>query len=151
MKQVHWKQGAGTLLLGVIIMMMAVAFMVLIMECANIQLCQLIADTRCDLIADSTAVYAQSYDFKYNKGQAMAMTELLTEKNNEVSSNFQIKTDLSFLEDDTLSISCACETKTFYPQIIGVQTVIQQSVATVKSVDVYGDILYVPDLGADTP
>lgn len=146
MKQIHWRQGAGVFIVGVTIMLMAVMFMVLIMESANIQRCQLIADTRSDLIADSTAVYAQSFDYKYNKEQGRAMVSLLTDKNNEVSSGFQIRTDLTYLEDDTLNVSCICETNTFYPGIIGVASVIKQASATVKSVDVYGDVLYVPDM-----
>ena len=144
-RKIKWNKGSGVLFLGVLVSMMALVLMILVMEFSNIQFCNTLSQTRADLIADSSAIYAQSYDYNYNQRQAEIMAELLTAYNNSVSEKYDIETVLSFPEDDTLTLSCTTYVHTYYPQLMGKTIIYTQNESTVKSVDIYGDIFVVPE------
>lgn len=146
MQKINLKRGAGTFLYGSVLMMLGVLFFILIMEYSSISYNHIVADTRSDLIADSTAVYAQSFDYKYNQAQAKMMCDILTEKNNEASDYFNISSELSFPSDDVLTVECLCETPTFYKNLINVDKIVTKGNCTVRSVDAFNNVLYVPDM-----
>lgn len=148
---INWRRGSASCLLIMAISILAVSMMYLYMTIVNIGYTQSIATTRGDAIADSAAVYAQSYDYKYNHAQAELMTSLLTQYNNNVSDFYNIETAISFGDggtDDTIKESLTIKTKVsapaFYPDLIGSDKIFAVSEATVSSVDIYGDILVVP-------
>jgi len=144
MKRINWKKGSGVFLLSTMTFLLAVAFMSLIMEYSNIQYCNTVSTTRADLIADSVAVYAQSYDYNYNERQAESMSELLTSYNNSTSTKFEIETRINFPETDTLELECIAYVRTYYPQLVGKYLFYLSNTSTVKSVDIYGDIFVIP-------
>ena len=102
--KVDWKQGSASLLVTMCMTLLIVVLMILYMVSANILYANSIAMTRTDAIADSAAVYAQSYDYKYNKSQAEIMTNLLTAYNNQSSDFYSISTGISFSDDNTMNV-----------------------------------------------
>ena len=80
--EISWRRGNGACYACLIISLLAAIMLVLHMECSNIMYASAVASTRSDMIADSAALYAQSYDYKYNKAQAETMATLLTAYNN---------------------------------------------------------------------
>jgi|GEM_PF-5149316 len=145
MKKIDWKKGSGVLLLGTLMSILGLFLMILVMEFSNIQYCNTISTTRTDAIADSTAIYAQSYDYMYNQRQAETMSEMLTAYNNSISTKYDIETSISFPEDDVLDLTCVTYVHTYYPQLMGKTLFYIKNDTTVKSVDVYGDIFVVPE------
>lgn len=143
--KVDWKQGSASLLVTMCMTLLIVVLMILYMVSANILYANSIAMTRTDAIADSAAVYAQSYDYKYNKSQAEIMTNLLTAYNNQSSDFYSISTGISFPDDNTMNVKCVVKTPTFYPDLMGGDQLYAFDESTVKSVDIYGDVLQVPE------
>lgn len=150
-RTIDWHRGSASCLLIMAIAILAVSMMYLYMTIVNIGYTQSIATTRGDAIADSAAVYAQSYDYKYNHAQAELMTSLLTQYNNNASDFYNIETAISFWDgnaDDTIKESLTVKTKVsapaFYPDLIGSDKIFAVSESTVSSVDIYGDVLVVP-------
>lgn len=144
MKKIDWKKGSGTLLLVVCLIPVFLLFMVLLSEVGNGFYMRTVSITRADAIADSSALYAQSFDWKYNKPQAEIMNGLLTMLNNGTSDDYEITSTITFPEDDLLTVNVHAEKETFFPALHGKEVVNADSEVSVRSLDVYGDILYVP-------
>jgi hypothetical protein len=119
--------------------------MILYLVYMNVMYVNIVATTRSDTIADSAAVYAQSYDYKYNKAQAETMVNLLTVYNNRTSDFYNLSTGISFSDDKTLTVKCIASTPTFYPDLMGSDTVYGFAETSVTSVDIWGDVLVVPE------
>lgn len=144
LKKIQWKRGAGVLFLSMTMCLLCVFLMILLMEFSNINFTRTVSTTRCDAIADSVAVYAQSYDYKYNQRQAENMLQLLTTYNNNASPAYELETTIQFPDEDVLKTTCKAKTEPYYPEIMGIDVVTVTNEATVKSVDIYGDIFVVP-------
>jgi hypothetical protein len=143
-KKISWKKGSASLIIIMATVLMTIYLLLLYMTLTNILYSNTVATTRTDIIADSTAVYAQSYDYKYNKSQADIMATLLTTYNDAVSDSYSLTSNIFFPQDDTLKIKTTVRTRTFYPELLGSNFIYSYGEATVKSVDVWGDILVVP-------
>lgn len=152
-KEIHWNKGNGAAYACLIISLLAAFLLVMHMEYSNIMYARTISSTRSDAIADSAALYGQSYDYQYNKAQSEIMTTLLTAYNNGASDRYELSSSLDFPADDTLSVTCWAETFFYFPGLTGHDLLTVSDKATVKSVDIWGDIFVVPDsLGhASTP
>jgi len=124
---------------------MSAFMMMLLMEFSNVRFVQDVASSRADMIADSVAVYAQSYDYKYNKAQASVMSTLLTTYNNNASNKFILTTKLSFPSDDVLNVQTTVKAPVFFPDMAGDEFLVVKDDATVKSVDIFGDVFIVPE------
>lgn len=142
---IHWRRGNGACHACLIISLLATVMLVLHMECSNIMYASAVASTRCDMIADSAALYAQSYDYKYNKAQAETMTTLLTAYNNGTSGRYELTSSITFPDDDLLTVKCDVQTFFYFPGLTGHETLTVSDEASVKSVDIWGDIFVVPD------
>lgn len=144
-KKIDWTQGSASLIIMMAMALLAVALLVLYMTITNITYANTIACTRTDAIADSAAIYAQSYDYKYNKAQADIMTTLLTAYNNAASDYYNLTAVLLFPEDDVLTVKSYAATPAFYPDLMGTEQIYGRCETSVKSVDIWGDVLVVPD------
>lgn len=144
-KKISWRRGNGACYACLIISLMAAVMLVLHMECSNIMYASAVASTRSDMIADSAALYAQSYDYKYNKAQAETMATLLTAYNNGTSGRYELTSSISFPDDDLLTVQCNVQTFFYFPGLAGHDTLTVYDEASVRSVDVWGDIFVVPD------
>ena len=127
------------------IAVMAAFMLVLHMEYSNIMYARAASSTHADAIADSAAVYSQSYDYAYNQSQAEIMTTLLTAYNNGTTGRYELTSDLQFPADDTLTLTCHVQTYFYSPSLTGHDTFTVSDTSTVKSVDIWGDIFVVPD------
>jgi len=125
--------------------LLAVFLLVLYMVLVNILYINSVAATRTDAIADSAAIYAQSYDYKYNKAQAEIMVNLLTAYNNTTSDFYSISAGISFPNDNTLKVKTVVSTPAFYPDMMGSDTLYAFTETSVTSVDIFGDVLMVPE------
>lgn len=143
--RLDWRRGTASLIICMSITLLIVFLLVLYMTFMNILYANTVATTRADAIADSVAVYAQSYDYEYNRSQAETMTNLLTDYNNNASSFYELETAISFPKDNVLTVKCAVRTPTFYPDMVGSEYVYSYAESTVESVDVWGDVLVVPE------
>lgn len=137
LKQIKWREGNSILVLGTFAIVLVVFFGLLIAQLSQNLYLDIVCTTRADAIADSTALYAQSYDYQYNKSQAEIMSEIMTDANND-NSNYHIVTEIDFIDDNTLAVYCEAETERFV-QLNGVDPTISSSTITeVRSVDPYG-------------
>lgn len=144
--KIDWHKGSASLLLCAFLSMAILAAIIIYLLMFSFGYAQSIAVTRCDAIADSTAVYAQSYDYKYNKSQADLMTSLLTTYNNTTSKYYSLSSSLTFPKDDILKVNVVVKTPAFF----STKYVYSPWSTQVKSVDIWGDILVVPDsIGKD--
>lgn len=152
-RNINWKSGNGSAYACLVIAVMAAFMLVLHMEYSNIMYARAASSTHADAIADSAAVYAQSYDYAYNQSQAETMMTLLTAYNNGTTGRYELTSNLQFPADDTLKLTCNVQTYFYYPSLSGHETFTVSDTSTVKSVDIWGDIFVVPDsLGhANTP
>lgn len=148
--KIDWKRGSASLIIMMCLSLLTVFLLVLYMVCMNIMYINSVAATRTDAIADSAALYAQSYDYKYNKSQAEIMTNLLTTYNNSTSDFYSITSSITFPEDNVLKIKTVTQTPTFYPDMMGSDTLYAFTETSVTSVDIYGDVLMVPEEIATT-
>ena len=144
-RTINWKRGNGSIYFGLLICVMSVFMMIPLMEYSNVRFVQDIASSRADMIADSVAVYAQSYDYKYNKSQAATMATLLTTYNNNASNKYELTTNLSFSDDDMLTVKSTVKAPVFFPDMAGDEWLTAHDSSTVKSVDVFGDVFVVPE------
>ena len=143
--EISWRRGNGACYACLIISLLAAIMLVLHMECSNIMYASAVASTRSDMIADSAALYAQSYDYKYNKAQAETMATLLTAYNNGTSGRYELASSISFPDDDLLTVKCDVQTFFYFPGLAGHETLTVSDEASVRSVDIWGDIFVVPD------
>lgn len=150
-RQVDWKRGSASLIIIMCMSLLACFLLVLYMTMLNVTYANSIAMTRTDAIADSAAVYAQSYDYDYNKTQAEIMVNLLTTYNNATSDFYKISAAVSFPDDRTLTVKSVVTTPTFYPDMLGDDQLYSLQETTVKSVDIFGDVLQVPSDIATAP
>lgn len=135
------------------ICIMAVFMLILYMTIFNATYISSVAVTRTDAIADSAAVYAQSFDYNYNKSQAEIMTELLKTYNSEAVNPLTYSAEISFVDNvgdrnrnsNTLTVTGRATGPALYPDLMKTDTLTAQSKTTVKSVDIWGDIFVVPD------
>ena len=144
--KINLKQGSGSILLGTAIMLLGLLFIVMMMMYSSLYYGNAVVQTRTDAIADSTAVYAQAFDYNYNQGQAMAMAKELTNRNNEANPVFELTTELKFPEDNILTVNGKVTSPMLYANIVGTNYVFSYAESTVKSVDIYGQIFVIPDL-----
>lgn len=144
-RMINWKRGNGSIYFGLIICVMAVFMMIMLMEFSNVRFVQDITSSRADMIADSVAVYAQSYDYKYNKSQAATMATLLTTYNNNASNKYDLTTNLSFSGDDVLTVKSTVKAPVFFPGLAGNEWLTAHDSSTVKSVNVFGNVFVVPE------
>lgn len=144
-KRIQRKRGSGMILMGVYMSLLALLLCILVSEYANVMYGEVLAVSRCDTIADSAAVYAQSYDYAYNKNDARDMAYLLSELNNEaLGDNLTLSSTITFPADNILSVQCYTQIPTGYEGITGDLYYYASHTTSVKSVDVYGDIFVVP-------
>lgn len=123
--------------------LLVVILTALMVEYNNASFAKILAMTYSDSMADSVAVYSQSYDYQYNKGQARTMLETLTEYNQQYTP-YQIDTEISFPDDNVLTVSCSAEIPTVFSALTGRDKITAIQKTTVRSVDVYKDIFVVP-------
>lgn len=143
--KIDWKRGSASLIIIMCMSLLAVFLLILYMVAMNIMYINSVAATRTDAIADSAAIYAQSYDYEYNKSQAEIMTNLLAAYNNSASDFYNISAGVSFPDDKTLKVKTVVSTPTFYPDMMGSETLYAFTETSVTSVDIYGDVLMVPE------
>lgn len=125
--------------------MLALFLVIMLTEYSNVMYGETLAVTRCDMIADSSAIYAQSYDYNYNRHHAREMTTLLTELNNDAADNCEFFTNISFPSGDVLTIQCVAKVPTTYGDLADKDYYYISRYSSVKSVDVYGDVFVVPE------
>ncbi|NLT15959.1 MAG: hypothetical protein GXY05_16670 [Clostridiales bacterium] len=146
---IDWKRGNASVLFCVTVILVMTFIMVILMEYSNIRYANGLAASRSDMIADSAAVYAQSFDFKYNKAQAEEMTRLLTEYNNKDNEKYQLNTKITFSEDlnknDLLTVETTVEVPVFFPGLVGTDSVHAKTSTTVASIDIFKGIFVVPE------
>lgn len=151
------RKGAGTMLLGLTVMMLALVFMILLVEQSRVSYAQTIAQTRGDAIADSVAVYAQAWqiDYSYNQEQARSMLDTITELNDpshgDNVNGFDIQTAISFPADDILTVSCTAKVLSAYPNITNSSSYTFLKESSVKSKNIYEDVVIVPGYEEDPP
>ncbi len=144
-KQIDWEKGVATYIIFIPIVILIVFLLFFFLTFTNIYLGKAFAVTRVDAIADSVAVYSQSYDYNYNKSQADTMNSLLTTMNNSTSSFYDLSTTISFDADNVLAVKSTVHVPSFLPGLLGTDDIYTHATAKVKSVDIWGDILVVPD------
>lgn len=142
---VSWTRGNGSIYFCLVLCVVMGYMMMLLMQYSDVRFAQDLAASRSDMIADSAAVYAQSYDYKYNKSQAEAMVTLLTTYNNQASDKYELTTKLAFPADDVLTISATVRVPKFFSSPGDEGLFVVKDYAVVKSVDVFGDIFIVPE------
>lgn len=143
-RKIDWRRGSGTFLATFAITLMTVALTFMYLAFSDSLYTNVIATTRADAVADSVALYAQSYDYKYNKGQAGIMTTLLGTYNTNASNNYSIVTSVSFPADDVLSVRCEALVARIFPTMTGDYSAAAHN-TEIKSVDIWGDVLVVPE------
>lgn len=143
-KKIELRKGSGVFFIGCTLCLLAIFLTILYVETANAMYSNTIAMTRSDIIADSSAVFSQSYDYNYNQDQARIMGALLTDLNNESNPNYEISSVMYFPEDNVLTVDCTAKTKSSYTSFTGVDFYSSTKTSTIRSVDVYGEILVVP-------
>lgn len=161
-KKIDWKRGSGIFVMMPFLLVFFLIGMLLYMCFFNIMYANTIAMTRSDTIADSVATYSQSYDYKFNRGQAVEMTNELVRLNNlqEIQkpdsqrlytlANYQSHTlgttGTTLGVQDTLVLEGEVQMRTFYPSIMGgTEAFCVKTETEVSSVDIYGDVFVVPD------
>lgn len=161
-RKMDWNRGSGIFVMMPFLLVFFLVGMLLYMCFLNIMYANTIAMTRSDAIADSVATYSQSYDYKFNHGQAIEMTTELVRLNNLQESqkpdnqrlytlaNFQTrtlgKTGTAQGVQDTLLLDGEVQMRTFYPSFMGgTEAFCVKSHTEVSSVDIYGDVFVVPD------
>lgn len=149
--KIDWKKGNATLLASLAVIMLLVAMTCMYIAFADSMYVSAIASTRADATADAAAIFAQSYDYKYNKAQAGIITSLLGKYNNEASDNYILTTSVTFPYDDVLTVRCEAVIGRIFPGLISPYAATYDE-ATVKSVDIYGEVVVVPeDFGGPKP
>lgn len=151
--KIDWRKGSATLIVIAMMCVMSVFMLILYMTIFNITYISSVAITRTDAIADSAAVYAQSYDYNYNKSQAEIMTELLRTYNSDSVTPLTYSAEINFVDNvgdrnrnsNTLIVTGRATGPALYPDLMKTKTLTAQSQTTVKSVDIWGDIFVVPD------
>lgn len=150
------KKGAGTMVLGITVMMLALAFMIMLIEFSRIGFSRTIAQTRSDAIADSVAVYAQAWqiDYSYNQEQARAMLNKLTELNDpstgDAVNGFDLQTSISFPSDNDLTVGCTAKVASAYPNLSGADYYTIFKETTVRSKNIYEGVVIVPGYTSNT-
>lgn len=132
------------MILGCWMMILGILFIILMMIYSSLFYGKAVVQTRTDAIADSAAVYGQAFDYKYNQGQAIAMTEELVKRNNEENPVFELNAQIDFPEDDLLTIHGEVTSPMLYSNLTGTNTITSNAESSVRSVDVYGDIWVIP-------
>lgn len=145
LRAISWKRGSGAIYFCLILCVLMAFMMMLLMQYSDVRFAQDLAASRSDMIADSAAVYAQSYDYKYNKSQAEAMVTLLTTYNNRASNKYELTTSLAFPADDLLTVEAPVKVPKFFSDSEKDDLFIVKDSAAVKSIDVFGDIFIVPE------
>lgn len=144
-RTINWKRGNATLIASLAIIFLILTMTWLYMVLADSMYVNAVAATRADATADAAAIYAQSYDYKYNKAQAGIMTTLLGTYNNAAADGkYWLVTTVTFPEDDVLTVRCDAAIARVFPDYAGPYAV-NSFETTVKSVDIYGDVVVVPD------
>lgn len=152
-RKVDWREGSASLIIVATTCVATIFMLVLYMTFVNITYISSVAITRTDAIADSAAVYAQSYDYNYNKSQAEIMTELLKTYNSDVMTPLSFSAEVSFIDNvgdrnhnsNTLVVTGKATGPAMYPSLMNTNTLTARSQTVVKSVDIWGDIFVVPD------
>lgn len=152
MKEIRWNKGSGTFIATLCITLMAMALVFMYLAFTDSMYAGVISRTRSDAIADSTAVFAESYDYKFNQAQAAIMVELLTDYTNnaldgdkyEITSNLTFPTGASSNSRavDSLRIDVIAKIARIFPSVTGENAYAGYS-TTVTSVDIYGDTFVV--------
>lgn len=154
--KLNHRKGAGTMLFGLTIMMLALAFMLMLIEYSRVVYSRTIAQTRGDAIADSVAVYAQVWqvDYSYNQEQARTMLDTITELNDpshgDSINGYDLQTAISFPADDVLTVSCTSKVMSAYPNISGASCYTHLKETTVRSKNIYEDVVIVPGYEEET-
>ena len=149
MRKIDWKKGSGSLLFTCSIAIMSVWLVIFYLAIVSRNYSIAAATTRCDAIADSVAVYAQSYDYKYNHAQAQIMATTLTQYNSEALPNGELTSELSFetgpdsRHPETLTIKVKAKTPAPFADDPNAN-IVAQAETSVTSVDIYVDILVIP-------
>lgn len=144
-REIDWRRGNGAVYFCLVLCVLMCSMMMLLMQYSDVRFTQSLAASRSDMIADSAAVYAQSYDFNYNKPQAETMVTLLTSYNNAASNKYELTTALSFPANNKLTVIAEVMVPKFFATTDGSDMFVVKDSATVKSVDVFGDIFVVPE------
>ena len=145
------------MLLGSVIMLLAVVFMILMVEQSRALYARTIAQTRGNTIADSVAVYAQAWqiDYSYNQEQARSMLDKITELNDPSQGDnvngFDLQTSISFPSDDVLTVGCTTKVLSAYPNISKRESYIVLNETSVRSVNIYEGVVIVPGYEEETP
>lgn len=141
---IDWHKGNGCMLFCSLMLLVGLYLMIFVMEVGNLQYTRSASMVRADAIADSSAVFAQSFDWNYNKPQAEIMAAYLTTFNNAANDEFDLTTEITFPEDNLLTVKTAVTRGTYYPSLAGESSVTYHATSSVRSLDVYGKILLVP-------
>ena len=144
-KSINMKRGSGTFLLGTLFAMLAIFLAILLVEYSNGMYGEVLAVSRGDMIADSAAIYAQSYDYNYNQNHAREMVNLLTDLNNSVAGDYEFSTSIAFPSNDVLSLQCTTKVPSTYNDITQTDFYYITHTSSVRSVDIYGDVFVIPE------
>jgi hypothetical protein len=146
-KTINWENGNGMLLMSVFITLVGLMFMFLVMEYNNVYAVGAVAQTRADAIADSTAVYAVSYDNTFNSRAAYEQTVLLTAYNNNEKT--PINTSLDIIPDGSgkntrLEVFVTAVGKFFFSRSENGETFEVTRKSGVEIVDTAPDVVVIP-------
>lgn len=141
---IQWNRGIVSIMSTLIIVLFMFSLLALLLFYNNMHLTSILSMTRADAIADGTAVYAQSYDYAYNKPQAEQMASLLTVYNKNSSPGESLQATMTFgIAGDTLTIHCWTTSPNAFQKVSGESLTIGAS-STVRSKNIWGDIFVVP-------
>lgn len=152
--RIDWRRGAGSMMLSVAFMLAMIALLVLYLTVFNCTYAATLVSTRTDAIADSVAVYSQSFDYRYNESQGELMRSLLTQYNNS-SDFYDLTTSVDFGEANittpggnrirqTLTVNGSATVPALYPDLMGTDSLTATASVEVDSVDIFGDTIVVP-------
>jgi hypothetical protein len=121
--------------------------MILVMEYGNVYSIGAISQTRADAIADSTAVYAVSYDSTYNRRAAYEQGTMLTAYNS--GERTPIASEIQVLPDDAgkntkLEVKVAAQGHFFFPGYAGAEIFEVTRESAVEVVDMSGGVIIIP-------
>lgn len=143
-KHISIKKGSGVFFIGCLLCLLAILMTILYVETSNAMYSSTVAMTRSDIIADSSAVFSQSYDYNYNQDQARTMGTLLTDLNNDCNSRYEISSSVYFPAENEIAVDCTAKAKSSYTSLTGVDYYASTKTSVVRSVDIYGDVMVIP-------
>jgi hypothetical protein len=146
-KRINWRNGSASILLSVFFTLAGLALMMLVMEYGNVYSVDAVSQTRADAIADSTAVYALSYDSTFNRREAYEQSILLTAYNS--SERTPLRSEIEVIPDSEgkntkIEVKAIARGRFFFPGVTGAETFEITNEAAVEAVGNDDSIVVIP-------